>query len=163
MRRPAKVLLSLGVLLIVVGVVAAFALPALAVKYPGGGRFDLGLYEMLLTIPLAITFLYLRRKPRPWGFYVGAIAIAYAPVRFALDFLRIQEPVLEANGQMAVVDPRYAGLTPAQWACFGLLAMGVYFFVRTLHAAGSPAAFAPPPLPPEFSGSRPARAATPES
>ncbi len=57
-----------------------------AVQYPGGGRFDLGLYEMLLTIPLALAFLWLRRKPRPWGFYVGAITIAYAPVRFALDF-----------------------------------------------------------------------------
>lgn len=39
----------------------------LAVRYPDGGRFDLGMYEMLLTIPLAITFLYLRRRPRPWG------------------------------------------------------------------------------------------------
>ena len=134
-----------------------------AVQYPGGGRFDLGLYEMLLTIPLALAFLWLRRKPRPWGFYCGAMAIAYAPVRFALDFLRIQTPVLEANGQMAVVDPRYGGLTPAQWACFGLLAMGVYFFVRTLHAAGSAAAFAPPPLPPELSAPRAAPAATPES
>jgi hypothetical protein len=35
-RRPAKVLLSVGALLIVLGVVAAFALPALFVKYPGG-------------------------------------------------------------------------------------------------------------------------------
>jgi hypothetical protein len=35
-RRPAKVLLSVGALLIVVGVVAAFVLPAVAVKYPGG-------------------------------------------------------------------------------------------------------------------------------
>ena len=36
MRRPAKALLSIGVLLMVVGVVAAFVLPAVAVKYPGG-------------------------------------------------------------------------------------------------------------------------------
>jgi hypothetical protein len=35
-RRPAKVLLSVGALLIVLGVVAAFVLPAVAVKYPGG-------------------------------------------------------------------------------------------------------------------------------
>jgi hypothetical protein len=35
-RRPAKVLLSVGALLIVLGVVAALALPALVVKYPGG-------------------------------------------------------------------------------------------------------------------------------
>jgi len=44
-----------------------------AVKYPGGGRFDLGLYEMLLTIPLALAFLWLRQKPRPWGFYCGGV------------------------------------------------------------------------------------------
>ena len=90
-----------------------------AVQYPGGGRFDLGLYEMLLTIPLALAFLWLRKKPRPWGFYVGAITIAYAPVRFALDFLRVADPIAESGGLVAAVDPRYAGLTPAQWACFG--------------------------------------------
>jgi phosphatidylglycerol:prolipoprotein diacylglycerol transferase len=128
-----------------------------AVKYPGGGRFDLGLYEMLLTIPLALAFLWLRRRPRPWGFYCGAIAIAYAPVRFALDFLRVDQPIAESNGLIAAVDPRYAGLTPAQWACFGLLAMGVYFFIRTLHNAGDPGAFAPPTPPARLA----LRAATP--
>ncbi len=133
-----------------------------AVQYPGGGRFDLGLYEMLLTIPLALAFLYLRRKPRPWGFYVGAMAIAYAPVRFALDFLRVGESIQESNGLVAAVDPRYVGLTPAQWACFGLLAMGVYFFVRTLHAAGTPGSFAAP-LPPAELARRTAPAATRES
>jgi len=135
----------------------------LAVQYPGGGRFDLGLYEMLLTIPLALTFLWLRKKPRPWGFYVGAITIAYAPVRFALDFLRASEPITEGEGVTAAVDPRYGGLTPAQWACFGLLALGVYFFVRTLHSAGSPAAFAPPALPADLGGRRAPAAATHES
>ena len=130
-----------------------------AVQYPGGGRFDLGLYEMVLTIPLAVAFLWLRRKPRPWGFYCGAITIAYAPVRFALDFLRVQE----ATGLNAAVDPRYAGLTPAQWACFGLLATGVFFFVRTLHRAGDPRAFAPPTPPAALMPRREAAAITPES
>ena len=135
-----------------------------AVQYPGGGRFDLGLYEMLLTIPLALAFLWLRRKPRPWGFYVGAIAIAYAPVRFALDFLRVDASIGDngGGGLVAAVDPRYAGLTPAQWACFALLTVGVYFFVRTLHAAGNPAAFAVPRPPRELARRR-ARAVTPES
>lgn len=134
-----------------------------AVQYPGGGRFDLGLYEMLLTIPLALAFLWLRRKPRPWGFYVGAITIAYAPVRFALDFLRASEPIAESGGLVAAVDPRYGGLTPAQWACFGLLAVGVYFFARTLSTAGSPAAFAVPPLPVALGGRPAAAAVTPGS
>jgi phosphatidylglycerol:prolipoprotein diacylglycerol transferase len=135
----------------------------IAVQYPGGGRFDLGLYEMLLTIPLALAFLWLRRKPRPWGFYCGAMAIAYAPVRFALDFLRVDRPIVESNGLIAAVDPRYAGLTPAQWACLGLLLMGLYFFVRALHNAGTAAAFAPPAPPAELVGRRRAPAVTPES
>ncbi|HEX3775677.1 MAG TPA: prolipoprotein diacylglyceryl transferase family protein [Polyangiaceae bacterium] len=130
-----------------------------AVQYPHGGRFDLGLYEMLLTIPLALAFLYLRRKPRPWGFYLGAMSIAYAPVRFALDFLRIKE----SNGLSGAVDPRYGGLTPAQWACFALLGAGVYFFVRTLRSADDPKAFAPPPPPRDFAGSPRAQTVTPES
>jgi phosphatidylglycerol---prolipoprotein diacylglyceryl transferase len=85
------------------------------------GRLDLGLIEMVLTIPLAVAFLVLwHRKPvRPLGFYTGWMCVAYAPVRFLLDFLR--EP--ETTGG----DLRYGGLTPAQWACFGLLALGLWF------------------------------------
>jgi len=95
-----------------------------AVRYPSigssVGRYDLGLYEMMLTIPLALAFiLFFRRGTRATGFYMGWMCVLYAPVRFLLDFLREQEGV--------GADPRYAGLTPAQWACFGLAAMGTYF------------------------------------
>jgi len=88
------------------------------------GRFDLGLYECLLTIPLALAFWLLwRRRPfRPLGFYTGWMCVAYAPVRFLLDFLRERE-----GGGIVGADPRYGGLTPAQWACFGLLGLGIYF------------------------------------
>jgi phosphatidylglycerol---prolipoprotein diacylglyceryl transferase len=99
----------------------------LAVQYPGGARFDLGFLEMLLTIPLAIAFLLLRRRPRAWGFYIATMAMAYAPVRFALDFLRVRGP---SHGELGAVDPRYGPFTPAQWACFALLGFGVYLFVR---------------------------------
>jgi phosphatidylglycerol---prolipoprotein diacylglyceryl transferase len=87
------------------------------------GRFDLGLIEMVLTIPLALAFWILwKRKPqRPLGFYVGIMCAAYAPVRFVLDFIREDEHDLLGG------DPRYGGLTPAQWACFALLAAGLYF------------------------------------
>ncbi len=90
----------------------------------GWGRYDLGLYEMLLSIPLAIAFLILwrRKVDRPLGFYTGLMCCYYAPVRFFLDFLRESEESLPGGG-----DPRYGGLTPAQWACFGLFALGVYF------------------------------------
>ncbi|MCU0686307.1 MAG: prolipoprotein diacylglyceryl transferase [Polyangiaceae bacterium] len=98
-----------------------------AVQYPQGGRFDLGLYEMVLTIPLALAFWALRRKPRPWGFYIGAMCTYYAPVRFALDFLRARD--------VRGADARYAGLTPAQWLCLALLATGVTFLVGARRAA----------------------------
>ncbi|MEP7126608.1 MAG: prolipoprotein diacylglyceryl transferase family protein [Byssovorax sp.] len=100
-----------------------------AVQWPIGrghaweGRFDLGLIEMTLMIPLAIAFwiLWKRRPQRPLGFYMGVLCSAYAPVRFCLDFLREDEHDTFGG------DPRYAGLTPAQWACFALLGAGLYF------------------------------------
>lgn len=100
-----------------------------AVQYPGGGRFDLGLYEMLLTIPLAVAFVLLAKKRRPPGFFLGVLCMAYAPTRFGLDFLRAHA------GDPLGADARYAGLTPAQWGCFGLLAVGVYFAWRAGRAA----------------------------
>jgi phosphatidylglycerol:prolipoprotein diacylglycerol transferase len=107
-----------------------------AVQYPDGGRFDLGLYEMLLTIPLMVAFLLLRKRPRPWGFYVGTMAVAYAPTRFALDFLRIR--------QGATADARYFALTPAQWGCFVLLAIGAVILVQALGRAPAPIVTAAP-------------------
>ncbi len=84
------------------------------------GRFDLGLTEMVLAIPLAVTFMILWQiKPRPFGFWAGWQCIAYAPVRFGLDFLRV-ESIGNHEG-----DARYLGLTPAQYACFGFIAIGI--------------------------------------
>ena len=48
---------------------------------------------------------------------MAATALCYAPVRFAMDFLRIHE---SDNA-----DPRYGHLTPAQWACVALFAFGL--------------------------------------
>ena len=107
-----------------------------AVRYPEGGRFDLGLYEMLLTIPLAIAFLVLRKKPRPWGFYLGTMCLSYAPWRFALDFLRAPDTPIS--------DPRYGALTPAQWACFALAGVGGWLLWQSLSRAGTAEAVAPP-------------------
>ncbi len=95
-----------------------------AVQFPSGGRFDLGLYEFVLTVPLALGFLWLRRRPRPEGFFIATMALYYAPVRFALDFLRVR-------------DARYQGLTPAQWCCLALLAVGIGFFVVAQRSATS--------------------------
>ncbi|MBI4700809.1 MAG: prolipoprotein diacylglyceryl transferase [Deltaproteobacteria bacterium] len=126
-----------------------------AVRFPapGGGwvgRYDLGLYECLLTIPLAVVcaVLWRRRLWRPVGFYIAVTCTAYPPMRFLLDFLRAgpQERVLGA-------DPRYGGLTPAQWACFGLFGLGLYFVWRVRRAGPAVAridpARRPAPPPPE--------------
>jgi len=103
-----------------------------AVRYPGGSRFDLGLLELLLTIPLALTFLYLAKKPRPWGFFSALACVTYAPLRFALDFLREHEGV--PGDIHGAIDPRYFFLTPAQWECFALLGFGIYMLRRVLSA-----------------------------
>lgn len=101
-----------------------------AVRYPLGGRFDLGLYEMWFAVIVAIVVLIVVRKPRPPGFFLGLTMLIYAPVRFALDFLRAQ------SADMSGADPRYLHLTPAQWACSGMVLLGFYL-LYTAAASGS--------------------------
>lgn len=106
----------------------------IAVQYPDGGRFDLGLYELWLTVPIAVAFLVLRRRPRAPGFYLGLFGVSYAPSRFALDFLR--------STDLVISDARHLGLTPAQWASVPLFIVGVVLLTRAL---GQPEAPLPPP------------------
>jgi len=120
----------------------------LAVQYPDGGRHDLGFYEFLVMTVLASTFLFLRRKPRPWGFFGGVLCVVYAPLRFGLDFLRERSEVM-APGIVASADARYLGLTPAQWACLPLFALGVALLAR-MRSRG----FALPAVPAAFTASR---------
>ena len=123
-----------------------------AVQYPArtlqagySGRLDLGLIEMVLTIPLAVAcwWLWRKRPLRPAGFYVGLTLIYYAPIRFVLDFLRVTPEDTIFRG---ATDPRYAGLTPAQWACFLAIAVGLLFAKR---AWGQPYVRLAPLAPPE--------------
>ena len=94
----------------------------LAVRYPGGSRHDLGFYELLFTIVIAVVLFRYARRPRVPGRVIGLFATMYAPVRFSLDFLRATD--------YARPDERYAGLTPAQWACIACLATGVWLLTR---------------------------------
>ncbi len=64
-----------------------FSESLLAVRFPEGPRFDLGLVEMLFMIPVALLFLVLDRRPRPPGFYLGAFLTFYGPFRILLDRL----------------------------------------------------------------------------
>jgi phosphatidylglycerol:prolipoprotein diacylglycerol transferase len=90
---------------------------ALGVPIGGVVRHDLGFYELLYTIVLFVAAQIGTRERRPDGWLVAVAATSYAPVRFALDFLRVR-------------DATYAGLTPAQWACIPLLALGLVFVAR---------------------------------
>jgi phosphatidylglycerol:prolipoprotein diacylglycerol transferase len=93
-------------------------------------KFDLGFLELLFTIVLAASFAITWRRKLPLGTYVIATALAYAPVRFAMDFLRVPDTL---NG-----DTRYAGLTPAQYGCIALFVFGLWMiqYVRRLAASG---------------------------
>jgi phosphatidylglycerol:prolipoprotein diacylglycerol transferase len=77
---------------------------------------------------VALAFALLRRRRKqPLGLYVTLLTLLYAPVRFGLDFLRatdVPEP-----------DPRYFGLTPAQWGCMLVLLAGVGLAIWTRRRA----------------------------
>ncbi len=84
----------------------------LAVRFPAGPRFDLGLLEMLFLLGLSAVFAWLARRPRPNGFYAGLFCATYVPARFALDTLRLGEA-------------RYGGWTPAQYVALAVAAAGL--------------------------------------
>jgi phosphatidylglycerol:prolipoprotein diacylglycerol transferase len=87
-------------------------------------RYDLGLLELLFTIMLASALALTWRRKLTIGTYAAVVSLSYAPVRFAMDFLRVPE---SAGG-----DTRYGGLTPAQWCCFALFLYGaaMVWYVR---------------------------------
>jgi phosphatidylglycerol:prolipoprotein diacylglycerol transferase len=100
----------------------------LAVDFPTGPRFDLGLLEFLYLVPLSLLFLALGRRPRPTGFYLGLFFALYGPARFAMDALRAE-------------DARYLGWTPAQYLCVAATLAGAALVawslrgVRSAHAS----------------------------
>jgi phosphatidylglycerol:prolipoprotein diacylglycerol transferase len=106
-----------------------------AVHFPQGPRLDLGLIEFAFTVPLVITFGLLWRRQRPFGTYLALMALYYAPLRFVLDFWRARTPVLQGD-MVASADPRYALLTPAQWACIALFVFGLVLSGRLLRTPG---------------------------
>jgi phosphatidylglycerol:prolipoprotein diacylglycerol transferase len=94
----------------------------LAEHYPGTSEYirawNLGLIEFLYLVPVNLVILWLAFRPTKRmnaGFITVLSGVLYAPVRFGLDFLRPEE-----------TDPRYGGLTFAQWASILAFGAAVY-------------------------------------
>ena len=98
----------------------------LGVRFPEGTHYDLGLLEMLYTIPIAALFYVLDRKPRPNGFYLGLFLTLYGPVRFVLDTLRTG-------------DARYLGWTPGQYVAILATLAGLGLLTLSLRRGEEPA------------------------
>ena len=94
-------------------------------------RFDLGLLEFVFLAALSglVYGVYRWRTVVP-GALLVLVAGSYVAVRFSLDFLRAVEP----GPGIGWVDPRYAGLTPAQWLCIGFAALTVRHYLRHVAA-----------------------------
>jgi phosphatidylglycerol---prolipoprotein diacylglyceryl transferase len=60
----------------------------LAVRFPGGPRYDLGLLEVLLAIGVAAPFAALGRRERISGLYLGLWGLIYGAFRLAIEPLR---------------------------------------------------------------------------
>ena len=101
----------------------------LAVQFPGGSRHDLGLYEALWTLGIALLFLKFRNRRVQPGFFLALFSATYAPIRFFMDFLR--------NTDLDQADVRWGGLTPAQYGMVLMTIAGVVLLRR--FAAPSPA------------------------
>jgi phosphatidylglycerol:prolipoprotein diacylglycerol transferase len=88
----------------------------------GVARHNLGFYELLYTLFVVVPGVLVIRSweraggVRP-GCYVSGIVLLYAPGRFAMDFLRATD--------LAHADPRWFGLTPAQYACLIAFALAL--------------------------------------
>jgi phosphatidylglycerol---prolipoprotein diacylglyceryl transferase len=92
--------------------------------------WNLGLVEFLYLVPVNLLILWLAfrsTKRMPAGFVTALTGVCYAPVRFLLDFLRPED-----------TDPRYLGLTFAQWS--SILAFGAAIYAAgRIRKTGAPA------------------------
>jgi phosphatidylglycerol:prolipoprotein diacylglycerol transferase len=103
----------------------------LAFAYPAGARHNLGFYEFVYTVVVLVPAIFvLRSRETVHGYvpgtYVAWISLLYAPARFAMDFLRATD--------LPQSDPRFSGLTAAQWISLVVVVLAVAM-LRRLSAA----------------------------
>jgi phosphatidylglycerol:prolipoprotein diacylglycerol transferase len=111
----------------------------LAETYPGTSEmiraWNLGLIEFLYLVPINLLILWIAFNPskrRPAGFVIVLTGVLYAPVRFFLDFLRPED-----------TDPRYLGLTFAQWSSIVAFGAALYAASRILKTGAAAETVAP--------------------
>ena len=111
----------------------------LAETYPGTSEmiraWNLGLIEFLYLVPINLLMLWIAFNPskrRPAGFVTVLTGVLYAPVRFFLDFLRPED-----------TDPRYLGLTFAQWSSIVAFGAALYAASRILKTGAAAETVAP--------------------
>jgi phosphatidylglycerol:prolipoprotein diacylglycerol transferase len=75
---------------------------------------DLGLEELLCLIPIAAALWLLAIRRRRPGMLAVIFGLAYAPIRFGLDFLRA-----------SCTEPTHPGLTTGQWGCIVMLLLAI--------------------------------------
>jgi len=86
--------------------------------------WNLGFIEFLYLVPVNALVLWLAfrsTKRIPAGFLVVMTGVLYAPVRFFLDYLRLNQS-----------DPRHFGFTFAQWSSILAFGVAVYAAARVL-------------------------------
>lgn len=94
----------------------------LAFDYRSGPRHNVGFYELLYTLFVLVPAIFVLRRREAFsgyrpGTYVVVLAALYSVARFGLDFLRATD--------IASPDPRWLGLTAAQYFSLGVLALAL--------------------------------------
>lgn len=114
----------------------------LAVRFPDGARHDMALYEILAMVVLLVGCRVslrltaargkdqggkpdiLKSKKLPIGLITSITIIYYTTTRFFLDFLRATD--------LPNSDPRYFGLTPAQYGSILFFILGIILVRKIL-------------------------------
>jgi len=116
---------------------SALAARGLLAEFPGAEAVtrahNLAMYELAYLIPVNVLVLYLafqRKRRLPAGLITVLTGFLYAPVRFFLEFWRLNTS-----------DPRYVGLTFAQWASI-LFFVAAGYTAYTIMKRGQPAPLA---------------------
>lgn len=78
---------------------------------------NLGWYEAIWAMAMSLFFWTQRNKTHFKGWFLATFVVAYMPIRFALDFLRIN-------------DAPYGGMTPAQWFAIVLMGLGAWLLYK---------------------------------